>query len=74
MTPEEAMKLVAWNDQSVCDPIDDEATAANILAAIRAAVLDERERCAKVCEEFGELNRPDQLAFDIARCIREGTP
>lgn len=48
MTPEEAMRLVVWNDQSVCEPIDGEATAANILAAVRAAVERERERCADI--------------------------
>ena len=48
MTAEEAMRLLVWNDQTVYEPIDDEATAANILAAIRAAVLEERGRCAKL--------------------------
>jgi len=55
VTSEEAMKLLVWNDQTVHEPIDDAATAANILAAIRAAVLEERERCAKIADEGEEL-------------------
>ena len=76
MTPEEAMRLVVWNDQSVCDPIDDEATAANILAVIRAAVMEERERCARIADEGEAMEgRSGQGESGwVARRIREGTP
>jgi hypothetical protein len=76
MTAEEAMRLLVWNDQTVYEPIDDEATAANILAAIRAAVLEERGRCAKIADEGEEREgRSGQGESGwVARRIREGTP
>lgn len=41
----------------------------NIITEVRDA---ERERCAKIADEYAAANAPDQLAFDIARRIREG--
>lgn len=39
-------------------------TEDDVRLAIRAAVAAERERCAKVCEEWIECERPVYLAFD----------
>ena len=73
MTPAEygVSAIQSWAQEKLSAD-DAKGLMGSVAAVIRQAVREERERCAKVCEEFGELNRPDQLAFDIARRIRSG--
>ena len=62
-------------------------TAAQVEEIRRAAILQERERCAKVCEEFeaewkqlahgnrdGTYDHMQNAAEQCAAAIREGTP
>ena len=76
MTAEEAMRLLVWNDQTVYEPIDDEATAARIAARMFAAVLEERGRCAKIADEGEAMEGRSGRGESgwVARRIREGTP
>lgn len=58
MTPEERATKVSeeCNEFAGCHLTDEyNATLACIAAAIRAAVAEERERCARVVEEWEEL-------------------
>ena len=84
MTPEERASDVLIvqedrGDRHVADwRVNFEKTADNIAAAIREAVAVERERCAKIAEEYygaepdKSYNRPFKEAGDaIARLIRE---
>lgn len=77
MTPEERAGDVVivqedCGDRHVADwRVNFEKTCANIADAIRAAVIEERERCAKILDEFEEGYIDPR---HIARRIREGTP
>ena len=71
MTPEERAESVLWGGS----PLPAE-TREQIAAAVRAAVLEEQERCARIADEGEEMEgRSGQGESGWVACrIREGTP